>query len=36
MTFTIVIISCVVLAVVGLICGVGLGVASEKFKVEVD
>lgn len=36
MTITIIIVSCLVVGIVGLICGLGLGVASEKFKVEVD
>ena len=36
MNFTIVIVSFAIVGIVGLICGMGLGVASEKFKVEVD
>ena len=35
-TTTVIIISCIAVGIVGLICGLGLGVASEKFKVEVD
>ena len=36
MNFTIVIVSFAIVGIVGLICGMGLGVASEKFKVKVD
>ena len=36
MNYTIIIVSFAIVGIVGLICGMGLGVASEKFKVEVD
>lgn len=36
MNYTIIIVSFAIVAIVGLVCGLGLGVASEKFKVEVD
>ncbi len=36
MNTTVIIISFIVVGIVGLVCGSGLGIASEKFKVEVD